>query len=80
MFAVDGETADAIRRVFDNDGELSAMIEFRRHYPGITDSVKACECVRIIAGWAPQPKPPAKGAVVRLRSRATSKRASGDGR
>ena len=70
MFCVDEETAAAIRRVFDEEGELSAVIELRRHFPLITDNVRGRECVRIIAAWQPVPLP-AKGAdkVVRLRPR-----------
>lgn len=55
MFAVDEAAAAAIRRVFEQDGELSAVIELRKHFPGVA-SVRARECVRIIAGWSP-PEP-----------------------
>lgn len=70
MFCVDQETAAAIRRVFNEDGELSAVVELRRHFPLITDNVRGRECVRIIAGWQPVP-PPAKAAdrVARLKPR-----------
>ncbi len=70
MFCVDEETAAAIRRVFNEEGELSAVVELRRHFPLITDNVRGRECVRIIAAWQPVP-PPAKGAdkVARLRPR-----------
>lgn len=37
MFCVDEETAAAIRRVFNEDGELSAVVELRRHFPLILD-------------------------------------------
>lgn len=53
MFSVDEATASAIRRVFHEEGELSAMIELRRVFPAITDSAKARDCVRTIAGWKP---------------------------
>ena len=53
MFAVDEATAEAIRRAYDEGGELSGIVEFRRHFPLITDNAKAGECVRIIAGWTP---------------------------
>jgi hypothetical protein len=61
MFTVDESTAEAIRRAFDEGGELSGIVEFRRHFPLITDNTKAGECVRIIAGWhkVPQQKPKA---------------------
>jgi len=70
MFCVDEATAEAIRRAFNEEGELSALIEFRRHFPLITDNAKGRECVRIIAGWQPA-LPPAKAEdkVVRLRPR-----------
>lgn len=70
MFCVDEATAESIRRVFDEEGELSAVIELRRHFPLIIDNVRGRECVRIIAGWQPLP-PPAKAAdrVARLKPR-----------
>ena len=52
MFCVDEETAEAIRRAFFDDGELSAVVEFRRHFPLITDHARALECARTIAGWS----------------------------
>src|SRR5439155_1594890 len=55
MFTVDEATAEAIRRAYDEGGELSGIVEFRWHFPLITDNAKAGECVRIIAGWKPQP-------------------------
>jgi len=64
MFLVTPEDATAIRTVYEQDGELSAAIELRRRFPGITDNAKARECARSIAGWKPLPMPPAK--VVRL--------------
>ena len=48
MFAVTVADAAAIRAVFNAEGELSAAIELRRRYPGITDNTKAREC-----GWTP---------------------------
>ncbi len=53
MFAVSEADAAAIRAVFTEEGELSAVIELRRRFRGITDNAKARECVRIIAGWRP---------------------------
>ncbi len=53
MFSVTETEAASIRRVFEEEGELSAMIELRRHFPGITDNAKARECARTIAGWKP---------------------------
>jgi hypothetical protein len=65
MFSVTETEAAAIRRVFEEEGELSAMIELRRHFPGITDNAKARECARTIAGWASLPVAPIT--VTRLR-------------
>jgi hypothetical protein len=37
------------------NGELSAAIELRRLFPGITDNAKARLHARTIAGWMPLP-------------------------
>jgi hypothetical protein len=58
MFIVTEADAAAIRAVFDQDGELSAAIELRRRFPGISDNAKARECARSIAGWTPLPVQP----------------------
>jgi hypothetical protein len=55
MFSVDEATAAAIRQVFEDSGELSAVVELRRHFPGIADNENARRCVRAIAGWTPLP-------------------------
>jgi len=60
MFAVNEADAAAIRAIFDEEGELSAAIEVRRRFPGITDNAKARECAKIIAGWKPMPPRPAR--------------------
>ena len=65
MFVVTETDATAIRAVYDTDGELSAAIELRRRFPGVTDNLRARECARSIAGWKPLPPMPEK--VVRLR-------------
>jgi len=49
----------AIRRAFNESGELAAVVELRRHFPLIQDNEQARACVRTIAGWKPlPPKPP----------------------
>ena len=53
MFVVSEAEAAAIRAVYEQRGELSAAIELRRLFPGVTDNVQARECVRTIAGWKP---------------------------
>jgi len=55
MFIVTEEDAAAIRAAFDQGGELSAVVELRRRFPGITDNAHARTCVRSIAGWTPLP-------------------------
>jgi hypothetical protein len=60
MFSVNEATAAAIRQVFEESGELSAAVELRRHFPGITDNAAARRCVRMIAGWKPLPPLPPK--------------------
>src|SRR4051812_17789056 len=56
MFTVNEATVKAI----GEGGELSGIVEFRRHFPLIADHAKAGECVRIIAGWQPWPDRPPK--------------------
>ena len=51
--------ADAIRAILNQEGELSAAVELRGRFPGITDNAKA---------WKPLPPPPCS--VVQLRPRA----------
>jgi hypothetical protein len=60
MFVVTAADATAIRAVYEQRGELSAAIELRRRFPGITDNVQARECARTIAGWKPLPLRPVK--------------------
>lgn len=58
MFVVTEADADAIREVFAREGELSAAIELRRRFPGITDNAKARACAQTIAGWTQRSTPP----------------------
>jgi hypothetical protein len=53
MFMVSEEAAAAIRAIYDQEGEMSAAIELRQRFLGISDNAQARECVRIIAGWKP---------------------------
>jgi hypothetical protein len=62
--------AAAIRAIFHQEGELSAAIELRRRFPGITDNAKARACARSIAGWTPLLAQPCT--VTRLRPRKDS--------
>ena len=68
MFVVTEADAAAIRTAYEQDGELSAAIELRRRFPGITDNEKARQCARSIAGWTPPSTPAA--VVIPLRPRA----------
>jgi hypothetical protein len=58
MFVVPESDAAAIRTAFHEEGELSAIIELRQRFPGITDHAKARACARTIAGWQPSPAAP----------------------
>ena len=58
MFVVTEAEAAAIRAAFDRGGELSAAVELRRLFPGVTDNARARECARTIAGWKPLPVRP----------------------
>ena len=60
MFVVSEEAAAAIRNAYEQDGELSAAIELRRHFPGVVDNVQARDCARTIAGWTSLPVPQVK--------------------
>lgn len=62
--------ADAIGVAFDQEGELSAAIELRQRFPGITENAKARAHVRTIVGWKQLPSPPCS--VIRLRRRGVS--------
>ena len=55
MFMVDEETAAAIRRAWDEGGELAAVVELRRHFPLISDGENARRCVHTIVGWGQRP-------------------------
>ena len=67
MFVITEADAAAIRAVFNQEGELSAAIELRRRFPGLTDNAKARACARTIAGWTPLPT--RLSTVTRLRPR-----------
>jgi hypothetical protein len=66
MFVVDEPNAAAIRKAYLESGELSAVVELRRHFPGIVNNENARLCVRTIASW--QPLPPKKPRAGRTRS------------
>jgi hypothetical protein len=58
MFVITEADAAAIRAVFNQEGGLSAVIELRRRFPGVSDNAKARACARSIAGWTPLPAEP----------------------
>jgi hypothetical protein len=70
MFIITEADVEPIHAIFSQEGELSAAIELRRRFPGITDNAKARAHVRTIAGWKPLPSPPCS--VIRLRPRGES--------
>jgi hypothetical protein len=55
MFCVNEAQAAMIRTAFEQRGELSAVVELRRLFPGVGNIAWARECVRTIAGWQPLP-------------------------
>ena len=55
MFVVTEAHAAAIHATFHAEGELSAIIELRQRFRGITDYAQARAGVRTIAGWQPPP-------------------------
>ena len=58
MFCVTEDEAAAIRAAFHEKGELSAAVEVRRLFPGITGNDTAWAFARTIAGWLPSPAEP----------------------
>ena len=55
MFAVTEKEAALIRAAFEQRGEMSAAVELRRLFPGISDNMQARQCARAIAGWRSVP-------------------------
>src|SRR5690348_10026614 len=55
MFCVSEAQAAIIRTAFEQRGELSAVVELRRLFPGVINIALARECVRTIADWPPLP-------------------------
>jgi hypothetical protein len=53
MFCVSEAEAAVIRTAFELRGELSAVVELRRLFPGLGNTAWAREYVRTIAGWQP---------------------------
>ena len=51
MFVVDEETAEAIRRTWEEGGEPAGVAGLHRRFPLITDGADARRCVRAIVGW-----------------------------
>jgi hypothetical protein len=67
MFIVSEADAAAIRAAYEQQDELSAAIELRRRFPGITYNAEARECARTIAGWKPLPAAACQITPLRLR-------------
>ncbi|MFC3127166.1 hypothetical protein ACFOD4_19025 [Pseudoroseomonas globiformis] len=51
MFCVSESDAAAIRAAFQKGGELSAAVELRQRFVGITSNADARRFVRTILGW-----------------------------
>jgi hypothetical protein len=69
MFTVDEPTAAAIRKAYEEGGELSAVVELRRLFPGLANNENTRLCARTIAGWEPLPPlPPKKSRACRTKS------------
>ena len=56
MFSVDEATADAIRRAWNEGGELAAIAELKRCFPDIGDHASALRCVHSIVSWGRLPE------------------------
>lgn len=69
VFIITGNEAAAIRAAFERNGELSAAIELRRRFPGISDNAHARACVRSIAGWSAPPAPSRPATRLRRKNR-----------
>jgi hypothetical protein len=59
MFTVNEVEAAAIRRAWNEGGELAAVAELRRHFPLISDGEATRRCVRAIVSW--RQRPPTSG-------------------
>jgi hypothetical protein len=55
MFMVSEAEAAAIRRAYEESGEVAAAIELQRYFPGVRDNADARLCARTIASWSPLP-------------------------
>jgi hypothetical protein len=55
MFCVSEAQAAVIRAAFEQRGELSAVGELRRLFPGVDNIALARECVRTIVDWQSLP-------------------------
>ena len=70
MFVVNEADAAAIRAAYEQGGELSAVVELRRLFPGLANNENTRACALSIAGW--EPRPPALEKPRRGRSRKTA--------
>lgn len=55
MFVIDDAIAEAIRRIWQEQGRLAALVKPRRHSPSITDNARAWLYLQAIVGWTPGP-------------------------
>ena len=52
MFTITEADTDAILAAFDRDGELAAVVELRRRFPGLSENA-GLEATRMIVRWRP---------------------------
>ena len=60
MFAVDDVAAEAIRRAYEDGGELAGVVELRKHFPLIGDNFDVLSFVRTIVSWKLIQAPPVR--------------------
>jgi len=57
VFVVDEAAAAAIRRAWEQGGELAGVAGPRRHFPLIADNEQARRCARATVGWGAPRRP-----------------------
>jgi hypothetical protein len=51
MFSISDKNIASIQAAFERGGEMSAMVEVRRIFPGIPHNAESRRIALIIAGW-----------------------------
>jgi hypothetical protein len=60
-FMVTEADADAIRAAYERGGELSAVVELRRLFPGLANNENTRACALSIASWTAEAGAKAQG-------------------